>query len=175
MRSRSSKVIKCNFSKSLFLTSRAFRKHFRHQLRSKWGQGHPRSSSAIFQQVYFWPPMHRKSILDIRKGQNQVKAIQGHQVQFHKKCIFDLPCTKKAFWTSGKVKTRSRSSKVIKCNFSKKGIFDLLCVEKYILDIRKGQNQVKVIQGHQVQFFQKGIFDFTWTEIQKRHFRHHGR
>ena len=94
-RSRSSKVIKYNFSQSVFLTSHAH--HFRHQERSKSGQGHQRSSSAILQKVYFWLPTHRKSILHIRKGQNEVKVIHGHQAHFFKMCIFDLPCTEKAF------------------------------------------------------------------------------
>ena len=39
--------------------------------------------------------MHRKSILDIGEGKNEVKVIQGHQEQFFKKCIFDLPFIEK--------------------------------------------------------------------------------
>ena len=46
-------VIKCNFSKSGFLTSHAQIKYFRHHVKLKSGQGHPRSSSAIFQKVDF--------------------------------------------------------------------------------------------------------------------------
>ena len=46
-------------------------KAFIHQGRSNSGQGHPRSSGAIFQKVCFWPPMHRKSILNIKGDQNQ--------------------------------------------------------------------------------------------------------
>ena len=81
------KVIKFNLSKSVFLTSHSQKRHFRHQGRSKLGQGHPRSPSAIFQKLYFWPPIHRKGILDIREGQNQVRLIQGHQAQFFRKCV----------------------------------------------------------------------------------------
>ena len=53
MKSRSSSAI---FQKKIFLTSHALRRHFRHQGRSKSGQGHQRSS-AVFQKVYFWPPI----------------------------------------------------------------------------------------------------------------------
>ena len=45
-----------------------------------------------FQKLYFWALMHRKSILDIMRGQNQVKVPKGHQVQIFK-CIFELLCT----------------------------------------------------------------------------------
>ena len=38
---------------------------------------------------------------------------RGHQVQFFKKCIFDLPYTQKAFFRHGKVKMKSRSSSAI--------------------------------------------------------------
>ena len=65
--------------------------------RSKSGEGHPRSSSVIFLKVYFLPPMYSESILDTRESQNEVKVLQGHQVQFLKKFIFDLPCTQKEF------------------------------------------------------------------------------
>ena len=83
------------------------------------GTGQQRSSSANFQKNYFWAPMHRKSILGISGGQNQVKVTKGHQVQIFKKFIFELLCTEKAFWASQEVKIRSRSPKVIKCKFSK--------------------------------------------------------
>ena len=86
------KVIKCNFSKSVFMTSHAQKKHFRHLGSPKSDRSHPMSSSAIFQKIYFGPPMHSKSILDIRDGQNKVKVIQGHQVQVFKKYI----CTEKS-------------------------------------------------------------------------------
>ena len=59
-------VIKCNFLKSLSLTSHAQKMHLKYH--------------------------------------NQVKVIQGHQVHFSKKCIFGLPYTKKAFYTSWTIK-----------------------------------------------------------------------
>ena len=78
--SGAAKVIKCKFSKSLFLSSSAQKKHFGHHGNSKSGQGHQRSSSANFENVYFWAPMHRKSNLVIMGGQNQVEVTKGHQV-----------------------------------------------------------------------------------------------
>ena len=41
-------------------------------MRSKLGQGHQRSSSAKFQKVYYLVSMHRKCILGIMGGRNQV-------------------------------------------------------------------------------------------------------
>ena len=83
------KVIKCTSSKGFILTFLAPRRHFRYQGRSKWGQGHPRSSSAIFQKVYVWPPTHSESILDTYEGQNEVKIIEGNQVHPLRKHISD--------------------------------------------------------------------------------------
>ena len=74
------KVIMCKFSKTLFLSSYAQKKHFFHHGSSKSGQGHQRPSSANFQKVYFWDPMYRKSIWDI-ETQFWVKFTNGHQVQ----------------------------------------------------------------------------------------------
>ena len=82
-------------------------------------QNKKRSSGENYLKVYFWVPMHKKSILGIMWGQNQVKVTKGHQVKIIKKSIFELLCTEKRFWASCEVKIRSRSANVIKCKFSK--------------------------------------------------------
>ena len=78
------KVIKCTFSKSFLLTSLAHRRHFRHQGRSKLGQSHPRSSSAFFQNVNFWPPMihwrHQVSPLGGRSRSERLSELLGEWV-----------------------------------------------------------------------------------------------
>ena len=119
-------VIKCKFSKSVFLSSYSQKTYLRHHGRSKSGQSHQRSSRAIFQKVYFWAPRHRRSILGIIGGQNQVKVTKGQQVQIFKKFIFELLCIEKVLWASGEVKIRSRSPNIIKCKFSK-SLFFLVC------------------------------------------------
>ena len=55
--------------------------------------------------------MHRKSILGIMGGQNQVKITKGHQVQIFKKFNFELLCTENAFWASCEVKLRPKEHK----------------------------------------------------------------
>ena len=92
----------------------------------------------------------QKNIIDIREGQNQVKVIQGYQVHyiyyyyyffiflfifFFEKCIFGLPCIEKIFQTSGKVKNRSRSLKVIKFFLTSHA------QQKNILDIGEDHNR----------------------------------
>ena len=44
--------------------------------------------------------MHRKGILNVMGGQNQVNVTKGDQVQFFKKGMFDLLCRHKTFWVS---------------------------------------------------------------------------
>ena len=70
------------------------------QAKVKW-------SSANFQKVYFWAPIHIRGILGIMEGQNQAKVTKVHQVQIFKKCIFELLCPEKAFhghWRSSSAK-----------------------------------------------------------------------
>ena len=102
------------FFKKFILTSHALGKHFRHQGRS-------RSSKFIkcnFSKSLFLTSHAQKK--DFQHQGNQIKVIQGQQVQFFKKCIFDLPCIENAFLTPQKVKIKSSSYKVIKCKFSKR-------------------------------------------------------
>ena len=61
--------------------------------------------------------MHRKSILVIIGGQNQVKAAKSHQVQIFKKCILEPLCTVKRHFghrnsNSGQGHQRTSSAKV---------------------------------------------------------------
>ena len=76
-------VIQCKLFKKDILAPIHRKKNFGHPWRSSSGKGHQRSSSAKFQKVYFRFPMHRKRILGIMPGQNQVKFTNGHQVQIH--------------------------------------------------------------------------------------------
>ena len=92
--------------------------------------------------------MPRKSILDIREGQNQVKVIQTHQVHLFLENVFlSSHEQKKLAWFPGAI---------INC-------------EEFV---PTGQNQVKVIQCHQVKFFRKYICGVPSAE---RYFRHHRR
>ena len=44
-----------------------------------------------------YAPVHRKSILDIIRGQNQVRVTKVHEVQIFKMCNFELLGTEKVF------------------------------------------------------------------------------
>ena len=80
----------------------------------------------------------------------------------------DLPCTEKAFQTSGKVKIRSRSSSAI----FQKVYFWPPMQRKSTWDIRERQNDVKVIKVIKCNLSKR---EFLTYHEQKRHFRYHGR
>ena len=75
-------------------------KHFKHHMRpmSIVMSKSPKVINCKFsKEVCFSVPMHMEGIPGIMGGQNQVKIIKGHQVQFFKMCIFQLLCTEKLF------------------------------------------------------------------------------
>ena len=95
--------------------------------------------------VYFWPHMHRKSILDIMEGQSD----QGHQRSSSadfQKGIFYPPMHRKSILD---IREGHNRVKVIKDNFWKAPSFNSHAQKRHF----RHQGRSKSDQGHQFLFF----------------------
>ena len=116
IRTGSPKVINWKFSKSVFLSSYAQEKHFRHHKRSKCQLlDSPKAIKCKFSISVFLSSYAQKMDLDFIGSKNQVKVTKGRQVQVFKKCIFELESIEKTFLALWEVNIRLRSPKIIKC------------------------------------------------------------
>ena len=116
--SSSSKVIKCKFSKSVFLSSYL-------------------KKSGILRQLQWWY-LKMTSLSHVEARQRSSSAIFSKSI-----FLSSYICIENAFYTSWEVKISLGSSKLIKCKFSKVYFWAPLWREN-ILDILGGKNQFRI-------------------------------
>ena len=115
--------------------------------------------------------MHRKSILHIIGGQNQVRVTKGHEVQIFKKVFLRSYAQEKHFKHHRKSKSGQGHQRSSSANFWKVYFWAPMPRER-ILDIIEGQNVLdspKVIKCT----FSKRVFASSYT--QEKHLRQYSR
>ena len=143
----------------------------KHQGGSKWGRSHPRSSTANFWNVNFWP-MYPEYILDIRGGQSHQRSLSA----IFQKCHF-WPPRSNCMCSEGHLDIRGGQHEVkviqghYKCDFLK-FIFSLSCTKNTCLKKASEDGWVSewvFSKNVEIQLSQRDVLWFTLHLGQFRH------